>query len=114
VGEFPSELALSRDGQYLYVANQADSGAVVISTAEDRVVGAVRVGSRYIDDIEPTPDGRFLLLTDWYGVKYVVLGANVVVDSAGGCARSRLVQCQSTDTLYVVAGREVLVMCRGR
>jgi len=68
----PVAMAISGDGHLLYTANRRSGTVSVIDTRTREVIAERRVG-RQLSDIEPTPDGRFLLILDEAANQLLVL-----------------------------------------
>jgi YVTN family beta-propeller protein len=111
VGDLVGRMAISPNGEYLYVANQGDSGIGIVRTADNSVVGSVKV-SRTVEGITALSDGRYVVTTDYYGLKYVDMRASSVVDSFrcgtwGSLAADRqgALLCVVVDNRVYVVGR---------
>ena len=59
VGEAPFDMAVTRDGKYVYVTNGEDNTVSIISTASQRVVKVVPV-DKYPGGLAVSPDGSFV------------------------------------------------------
>jgi PQQ-dependent catabolism-associated beta-propeller protein len=61
-GSDPEEFAISKDGKWLYVANEDAAGLSVVDFASGAVVKTVPVGEEP-EGVSLTPDGRFVYVT---------------------------------------------------
>src|SRR3954454_13586495 len=71
-GSDPEEFAVSKDGTKLYISNEDVATASVLSAADGRVVGIVRVKAEP-EGVALTPDGRFVYVTCETGGEVVVI-----------------------------------------
>ncbi|MBI3465116.1 MAG: hypothetical protein HY000_18975 [Planctomycetes bacterium] len=77
----PVAMALSHDGHWLYTANRRSGTVSVIDTRTRAVIAEPRIG-RQLSDIEPTPDGRFVLVLDEAANQLIVLSPADITQSA--------------------------------
>ena len=61
-GSDPEEFAISRDGKWMYVANEDASGLSVIELASGKVLKTLPAGEEP-EGVTVTPDGRFVYVT---------------------------------------------------
>ena len=64
VGSYPWGIAVSPNGQYVYVANQGDSSVSVINTASNTVTATIPVGSTP-RGIAVSPNGQYVYVTNF-------------------------------------------------
>jgi len=64
VGDNPGAMAVSPDGEYLYVACYGDRTVTVIDTADDQVIATIPCPAEGLYGAAISPDGRRLYLSD--------------------------------------------------
>ncbi|MBM2614477.1 hypothetical protein JIG36_02745 [Actinoplanes sp. LDG1-06] len=84
VGDHPSDVAVSRDGRFVYVANTASGTVSVVNPATRRVTATVPVGGQPLH-LRLSPDGRRLYVT-----RFIEPGLAVVDTSSRKVIRTML------------------------
>lgn len=64
VGNAPTDIVLTPDGDYAYVTLQSDHSVAVVDTATNTVIRTIAVG-RSPEDIAISPDGTQVYVTNW-------------------------------------------------
>ena len=82
VGGYPLGMAVSSDGNHVYVANDIDGTVSVIQTCSNTVIDTITVGDQTASDVAVTPDGNYLYVVDGVDKVYVIqTTTNSVIDS---------------------------------
>jgi YVTN family beta-propeller protein len=85
---YPSGVAVTPDGSYVYVTNQSDDAVVVIQTSDNSVIDTISVGDRP-NGVAVTPNGSYVYVTNWWDntVYTIRTSDNTVIDTiaAGAC-----------------------------
>jgi len=84
VGRGPEGIDWSPDGKEVWTATGEDGGVSIIDAAAKKVTETLKVGTKRVNRLKFTPDGRFVLLSDRGGDELVVL------DRASRKERARL------------------------
>jgi nucleoside transporter len=71
-GTDPEQLAVSKDGKQLFVANEDAATASIVDVASGKIVGTVKVGGEP-EGVERTPDGAFVYVTSEEDNEVVIL-----------------------------------------
>lgn len=66
VGPRPYGIALTRDGKFLAVGVEDEEKVKFLKTSDFTTVGEVRIGKMFNDHIALTPDGKHLLVANFY------------------------------------------------
>ena len=108
----PTRFGLSRDGRFLYAANQADSGFAVVRLSDRTVQNRVNMHTPQIGAFAATPSDDYLMFTYYRGIQYVDTRAYAVVDSLVNPAESwrALVMHPTADTMYMVGWNKVYII----
>ena len=82
VGQDPTSIAVTPDGQFAYVANENSNSVSVIATANNSVVATVAVGMLPMG-VAVTPDERFAYVTNSLSnsVSVIAIATNTVVSN---------------------------------
>jgi YVTN family beta-propeller protein len=80
VGDLPSQVRISPDGQTAYVSNQDASTITVLDVATNHAVATIPVPGHSILTLGLSPDGtRLYALTDYFGIYVIDTGTRQVV-----------------------------------
>jgi DNA-binding beta-propeller fold protein YncE len=108
--EAPHCLRVSPDGMYAYVSFTAGEYVQKIDTRTDEVVGEAHVGPGSWNIVYVSPDGRYLLVSDWRGNGALALIETATMQQVRKFAASNtfifphgITSNQSFDTFFVTA-----------
>ena len=110
----PGAMALSFDGQLMFVGSITDSGFVVLRLSDKTVLAHVYAGDAFMGGFATTADGAYVFGTDLVGLRTYDTRAFALVDSMTLVTHAELAMHPDGDTLYVIGRDRVFVLARSR
>lgn len=105
--------AFSPDGQFLYTANQGDTGirgVVEVRTSDMTLTRTADCGERYISNLAVTPNGDYVVGATNYGLVYLDARTFTPADTVLPKGSGYVALHPNGDTLYLAQRRQLYVL----